>query len=50
MHMGLRRADHTSESSLRQFAVVNAIPDIGEQSLLRVPERQKSIPPYFCVK
>jgi hypothetical protein len=50
MHMGLRDTGQTSESSLRQFAVVNAIPDVGEQPLLRVLERQVLGSSYFVEK
>jgi hypothetical protein len=48
--MRLRDADHPSESSLRKFAVVDAIPDANEQSLLRVPEGQIGVSSYFTVK
>jgi hypothetical protein len=50
MHMGLRDANHTGESSLRQFAIVYAIPDVGEQSLLRVLEGQVGVSSYFKLK
>jgi hypothetical protein len=50
MDMGQRNAKHTSEFSLRQFAVVNAIPDIGQQSKLRLLEGQPGVSPYFRMK
>jgi hypothetical protein len=50
MDMGLRDSKHTSESSLRQFAVVNAIPNVSQQSELRVLEGQAGVSPYFTLK
>jgi len=50
MHMGLRDANQTSESSLRQLAVMNAIPDVSQQTKLRVSEGQVLVSPYFSLK
>ena len=51
MGMRLRDANQTSESSLREFAIANFIPDVGQQLVARVLERQsESLSSYFSVK
>jgi len=47
MGMWLRDADQTSESSLRQLAVSNTIPNLGEQLELRVLKGQRGVSSYF---
>jgi hypothetical protein len=44
MSMRLGDADHASESSLRQLAIADAIPDLREQPKLRVLEGQAASP------
>jgi hypothetical protein len=47
MNMRLGDPNQTSESSLRQLAVSNTIPDLREQLELRVLEGQRGVSSYF---
>ncbi len=50
MGMRLRNANQTSESSLRELAVANFIPDVGQQLEARVLEGQVGLSSYFSLK
>jgi hypothetical protein len=50
MSMRLRNANPTSESSLRDLAVANLIPDVGQQLEARVLEGQIGPSSYFSLK
>jgi hypothetical protein len=50
MDMGLRDANSAGESSLRQLAIPNLTPDVRQQLMLSVLERQNGVSSYFSLK